>query len=148
MRGHDNAGRGGTTRVSTPSNQIRSTVELHRCGAVPQDVTPKGGKARWAGNEYLRGPIPWLWLRSAYTITPSCLMVALGLWHWRALNKATTFKLTMNRLAEFVGLSYRTVQRMVKIMVEAGMIEVRRNPGSSHIFAIHEDLSANGGNED
>lgn len=147
MRGHDNADRGDATRVSTPSNQIRSTIELHRGGAVSHDVTPKGGKARWAGYEYFRGPVPWLWLRSTYGIQPSCLWVALGFWHWRTLTKSTTFKLNMNRLAEFLGLSYRTVQRTVKIMEESGMIEVKRNAGQCHIFTIHEDLSACEDNE-
>ena len=145
MRGHDNADRGGTTRVSTPSNQIRSTVEFHRGGAVLHDAAPKGGKARWAGHEYFRGPVSWLWLRSAYGIQPSCLLIALGLWHWRTLTKSTTFKLNMKRLAEFSGLSYRTVQRMVKIMVESGMVGVERRAGQSHTFTINEDLTGSKG---
>ena len=145
MSSHDSIDRGATTRVSTPSNQIHSIIGLPFNGPGFGNGKTKSRGTRWTGPEYFRGPIPWLWLRSAYSIQPSCLLVALGLWHWRALNRATTFKLSMKRLADFVGLSYRTVQRMEKIMREAGMIEVKSSAGQSHTFTVNEDLTGNKG---
>lgn len=141
MATYDSIDQGVMTRLSTRPNQIIVSIEKANASPGGSYAASQRMPAKRDGvGEYLRGPIPWLWLRSAYSIRPSCMLVAMGLWHWRALNKNPTFPVSMHRLAEFLGISYRTVLRMVETMSRAGMIRVVRRKGARHIFTIVEDL--------
>jgi DNA-binding MarR family transcriptional regulator len=86
------------------------------------------------------GPIPWIWVRKAHSLSPSSLLVALGLWHCRHLFDNIVFTVGIRELAEFLGISYRTVQRTVHVLSGAGMIQVTRRLGGTHIFTIIEQL--------
>jgi len=86
------------------------------------------------------GPIPWLWVRAAHGLSPSGLLVALGLWHCRYLFDNVVFTVGIRELAEFLGLSYRTVQRTIHKLGDAGMIQVTRRPGEAHILTVLEKL--------
>ena len=90
-------------------------------------------------NEILLGPIPWDWILAAYAAGPSCLPVALALWHGRMLAHSPTYRLPMKRLAKFVGLSHRTVQRRIADLEEAGLIKVEEQSGKRHVYTVIEN---------
>ena len=96
-----------------------------------------------AENEFL-GSIPWAWLRTVFAIQPSYLIIALGLWHARALAKSAAFPVSIKVLANFVGLSHRTVQRGISAMGQAGIIQIEYKSGVCHTFTISENMDGRG----
>lgn len=90
-------------------------------------------------------PIPWTWIRAAYGIQPACLIVALVLWYGHTKANRAGFPMSMKAMADAVGLSHRTVQRVVNAMQQAGMIQIERRPGGCHTFILNEDLDAQDG---
>lgn len=128
----DSDDQGDTTAETPPSHQIMDILGLRTSVPAPPAAGKKSGKPA----PYLRGPIPWTWLRTAYQESPGCLLVGLGLWHFRSLNKNMTFPLSMKRLADFLGISRRTVQRAVAAMIELGLIKIQFQFGARHIYTL------------
>ena len=111
---------------------------MENCERDPADV--EATVAPSAADPAIVGPIPWTWIRAAYDIQPACLIVALALWYGHAKANRAGFQMSMKVLADAVGLSHRTVQRVVSAMHQAGMIDIQCRPGLSHVFVINEDL--------
>ena len=85
---------------------------------------------------YLRGPIPWGWLRTAIALPGSGLEVGLALWHYRALNRSVEFRVGIRDVADLLGLSSDTVRRGLRALVGAGLVGVSCQPGRKSTFTI------------
>lgn len=135
---YDTSDRGVTPRVAPPVSLIKDKFSIGIATTVqPDDGLPNTMKKR---EPYLRGPIPLHWLRVAYCESPSCLMVGMVLWHYRALTKSLTFPLSLKKLASVSSVSYRTAQRAVKILSELNLIQVKHKAGSKNTFTINVEL--------
>lgn len=129
-----------TPLVATPPNSIRSIVALPIVADSPvavKKVNPK--TAPWSGKPYLRGPIPLAWIRAASRKSRGCLLVGLGLWHLRSLNKNTSFPATMRQIGGVFGVSHRTVQRGVAELCALGLIKIEWKAGSRHTYTLIGD---------
>jgi hypothetical protein len=80
---------------------------------------------------YLRGPIPWYWLRRATELGESALATGLAVWHLRALNKKMTFEASLNKLRKWTGLSEKSTRNGLHRLESAGLLEVERPQGKN-----------------
>ncbi len=129
-----------TPAVSIPPNRIRDIVEIPSVADSPVTVKKVNPKpAAWRGKPYLRGPIPLAWIRAASRKSRGCLLVGLGLWHLRSLNKNTSFPATMRQIAGLVGVSHRTVQRGVTELCALGLLKIEWKAGSRHTYTLIGD---------
>ena len=90
--------------------------------------------------------IPWGWILAAYRLQPACLLIALALWQRHVRSGGAGFQMRMRTLAQFLGVSYRTVQRGIDAMRKAGMIGIDYRLGQSHAYTVRADAGASGGN--
>ncbi len=137
---YDNNGMGGASTTPSPSNLIKNRLEIHNGSVVSTPAAGREAYRPWDGEPYLRGPIPWLWLRSVEHICGGCLYVAIGLWHWRAVTKSTTFDINQGKLADFLGKSRRTIQRHMRVLEDGGFIDIERPAGCKIVVTLHENL--------
>ena len=87
---------------------------------------------------YLRGPIPWVWLRQAILLGGSALATALTIWHLRALNKSLTFKASLGQLRKWTGLTEKSTRASLRKLEGAGLVAVERPVGQSPVITIIE----------
>jgi len=87
---------------------------------------------------YLRGPIPWGWLRQAILLGGSALATALAIWHLRALNKSLTFRASLGQLRKWTGLTEKSTRASLCKLEGAGLVAVERPVGQSPVITIIE----------
>ena len=88
------------------------------------DGTPLSAqkKARKSVEPYLRGPIPWAWLRGAIAAGSAAQAVGLAIWHYRALKKALDFPVSLRDITKMTDQSANTARRGLQALEEAGLI--------------------------
>jgi hypothetical protein len=103
--------------------------------AVPDDAaptTPAAGKKRDAGRcksaPFLKGPVPWSWLRQAMQLGGKVIAVGLMLWKESGCEGTRTFKFCVSR-STGKGLSRWTIYRGLQRLERAGLITSRCRPG-------------------
>src|SRR5262245_21620707 len=81
-----------------------------------------------AGEKFLRGPIPWVWLERASRLQGRSLVVALILWKEAGCMQRRTVRF---RLAEAkgLGMSEDTARRGLRGLADAGLVRVLHRPG-------------------
>jgi hypothetical protein len=105
-------------------------------------VSPKHEKRKLphhkTGQRFLRGPIPWSWLRKAATASGhgSGFKVAVALWFLAGIHKQTaTVKLSGKVLYE-LGVERHAGYRGLAALEEAGLVTVERYPGRNAVVTI------------
>lgn len=78
---------------------------------------------------YLRGPIPWDWLRNAAKLGGGSLPTGLALWHLRTLNRSHSIGASLKQLCKITGLSEKVTREGLHRLENVGLIEVHRPPG-------------------
>src|SRR5262249_17514423 len=80
------------------------------------------------GDRFLKGPIPWSWLRHAFPLPGKALHVALLLWREAGCRRSRTVSLCLtSALPE--GLSRQSARRGLRQLAGAGLVTVRQRPG-------------------
>jgi hypothetical protein len=100
-------------------------------------VKKKTRKMRRKAGEFLRGPIPWLWIKSAAKTKGSTLFVALAVRHFCDLMKRRTINIALVDLGCGV-VSRHTVSRALKLLQSRGLIELNRRSGRLLAITILE----------
>lgn len=81
-----------------------------------------------SGERFVRGPIPWQWLRLALSIEGKSGNLAFALWYLAGLTKANPIRLTSKILTEF-GVSSKTATRLLLAFKAKGLVDVDRQRG-------------------
>ena len=98
-------------------------------------MTPKPMSPR-AGALYLRGPIPWWWLRRASQLSNRALTVGLVIWFWAGLQKTHTIRLTSQTLLPELAISRYALRRALHALEQARLVRVQRRPGHPPIVTL------------
>jgi hypothetical protein len=103
-------------------------------------VTRRAGsraRPRIPGN-FLRGPIPWLWIQRAHTLGGNALAAGLALRMFSGINRGREFPVSLKRIATMTGVSQGTVRRAVQSLADARLITVTSTTGRRNTFQIVE----------
>jgi hypothetical protein len=93
--------------------------------ASARPLKEKGSQTRRA-QRFLKGPVPWPWLRRAMTLPGKALAIGLILWLRRGITGRRTVHFCLSR-AE--GISPKSARCAIRRLEAAGLIEVVRQPG-------------------
>lgn len=88
---------------------------------------------------FVRGPIPWPWIRAAMALRGSGLHVAMQLLLWSGMKKSRVVRLNMSAMP--VGRS--AVSRGLGYLERAGLVRVRRQRGRWPVVTILIPLAEN-----
>src|SRR5438270_12196241 len=80
-------------------------------------------------DRFLKGPVPWPWLARAMKLPGKALAVGLMLWLQRGLTGRRTVHFCLTGAAAD-GIPTTTARRAVRELEGAGLVAVRRKPGS------------------
>ena len=110
---------------------ILSEIDLDKeLGIVPSFVPAQSPpKAPRRQRLFIKGPIPFDWLRQANTLEGSTGLVAVALWFYVGLQGARSFKLD-GRLDQLCGLTRQTRDQCLRRLQTAGLIHLRKRHGS------------------
>lgn len=110
----------------TKSSEPLPEVNLGNTPSRSIKVKPPG-----ACEPYLRGPIPWTWLRGAISLGDSAVATGLAIWHLRALTGNLTFKASLSQLRRWTGLSEKATRAGLHRLEKASLAAVDRPAGKS-----------------
>jgi hypothetical protein len=82
------------------------------------------------GEAFLKGPIPWPWLRRACTLPGKALHVAVLLWKEAGCRKSRTVRFRLARAAELT-IPRDTAKRGLRALATAGLVSIRLRPGQA-----------------
>jgi hypothetical protein len=82
------------------------------------------------GEAFLKGPIPWPWLRRALTLPGRALHVALLLWKEAGCRRNRTVRFRLAGAAE-LGIHPDTTKRGLRALSTAGLVSIRHHPGQA-----------------
>ncbi|MEN9722595.1 MAG: hypothetical protein RJB38_581 [Pseudomonadota bacterium] len=110
----------------------------------PRRPSPEGGPMpprHQLGEQFLKGPIPWNWLKLAARQPGRALHVAIILWLIANMTKKATVRLSGKRLRE-LGVDRNAAYRGLKRLEEARLVEVSRHVGRQPIVTLRTAPSA------
>ena len=87
---------------------------------------------------FLKGPIPFDWLRKANALGGSTGIVATGLWLYVGLNSSKRFKVD-SKLDQFAGVTRQTRQHALKKLKYAGLINLTEHHGAYPFIEVIVD---------
>jgi hypothetical protein len=90
--------------MNTPDDSTEIDIEAAALPWRPPPPHPK--KPTASSGHYLRGPIPWGWLKKAIEV--GAVNTGLAIWHFRALKKNMTFSASLYQLRKWTGLSKKS----------------------------------------
>ena len=93
-----------------------------------------------ACSQYLRGPIPLVWLSRAACLSGRVLHAALALWHISMLKKSKIVKMQAKVMKAF-GISRGVYIESLKKLEETDLISVERKPGSTPTVTILDPIT-------
>lgn len=108
---------------------------------MPTNKTQQPPRHR-AGEQFLKGPIPLLWLQKAATLSGKTLAVSLALWFKAGLTRNRVVHLTHN-LAERLSVGRRATARCLKLLEDANLVTVERHQGRCPVVTILEVSNSN-----
>ena len=82
------------------------------------------------GEAFLKGPIPWPWLRRALTLPGKALHVALLLWKEAGCRRNRAVRFRLAGTAE-QGIHPDTAKRGLRALAAAGLVSIRHHPGQA-----------------
>ena len=89
------------------------------------------------GEKFLKGPIPWNWLRKAAHQPGKTFHVAIVVWFLAGICRKKSVRLEKKALRE-LGLNRHAAYRGLKALEKVGLICVERHPGHSPIVTIND----------
>lgn len=78
---------------------------------------------------FIKGPIPFNWLKKANALGGSTGIVATGLWLYVGLNNSKRFKVD-SKLDQFAGVTRQTRQNALQRLQYAGLVELSQHHGA------------------
>lgn len=78
--------------------------------------------------KFLKGPVPWSWIKAAARLPGSALTVGLTLWRLSGATKSKTVHLA-NSETEVLGVGRSANSRALLALEQAGLVIVERRPG-------------------
>jgi hypothetical protein len=87
------------------------------------------------GESFLKGPIPWAWLRRALTLPGKALHVALLLWKEAGCRRNGLVPFRLAGTAE-LGIHPDTAKRGLRALERAGLVSVHHSPGRALRVAL------------
>ncbi len=87
------------------------------------------------GERFLKGPIPWNWLKVATALPGQALQVAMALWFLVGMKKVATVALSGAVLRD-LGVSRYAGYRGLTALEGAGLVSVERHAGRHPIVTI------------
>jgi hypothetical protein len=90
-----------------------------------------------AGQWFLKGPIPGLWIHQAAKLPGRALHVGLAIWYASGVSKRRKVKLEKFHLDRF-GVGYYAGRRGLKRLELAGLVTVDRHPGRRPVVTIQD----------
>jgi hypothetical protein len=88
---------------------------------------------------FLKGPIPFDWLRKANALGGSTGIVATGLWLYVGLNSSKRFKVD-SKLDQFAGVTRQTRQHALHKLKYAGLINLTEHHGAYPFIEVIIDV--------
>jgi hypothetical protein len=89
------------------------------------------------GEKFLKGPIPWNWLRKAAHQPGKTFHVAIVVWFLAGICRKKSVRLEKKALRE-LGLNRHAAYRGLKALEKVGLICVERHPGHSPIVTVND----------
>jgi hypothetical protein len=86
---------------------------------------------------FIRGPIPFNWISEAARLPGKCLHVSVCLWFLAGLKRSRTVILPRSKL-RLLGVGRGASYRGLKLLEQAGLVSVVREPGKNPIVTILE----------
>jgi DNA-binding transcriptional ArsR family regulator len=80
------------------------------------------------GDLFLKGPVPWNWLKAAARLPGSALAVGILAWHLVGFQKNGPVRITAAKASE-LGVSPRAVRRGLAALEKSGLVKVDRHRG-------------------
>lgn len=87
------------------------------------------------GERFVRGPIPYTWLRPALALGGKAGNLALALWWLVGVERSNPVRLTGRVLRDF-HISPRAARRLLLRFEQAGLVQVDRQRGRGPIVAV------------
>ena len=102
-----------------------------RSPSPPRTRPPRPGR----GEQFLKGPIPWVWLTKAMALPGKALHVGIALWFRAGIERTGTIRLSLTRLRS-TGLSRSSACRGLRALEKADLINVERHMGRAPIVTL------------
>jgi hypothetical protein len=78
---------------------------------------------------FLKGPIPFDWLKVANSLGGSTGIIATGLWLYVGLTNSKRFKID-SKLDQFAGVTRQTRQNALQKLQQAGLVQIIQSHGA------------------
>jgi hypothetical protein len=108
------------------------------------EVEIKPRPPRVCREEFLKGPIPWAWIREAIVLPGRSLAVGLVIWKEAGWRKQMAFGLTLQRLIDN-GIPRDAARRALRKLETAGLISIQSQRGrAAEVTILLPSLVENG----
>lgn len=77
---------------------------------------------------FLKGPIPWPWIRTAVKLPGKALAIGLMLWLESGMKRRKSIHFVLTRAVK-IGIPHSTARRAIRELEQARLIRVKRRPG-------------------
>jgi hypothetical protein len=84
---------------------------------------------------FLKGPIPFDWLKKANALGGSTGIIATGLWFYVGLNNSKSFKVD-SKLDQLTGVARQTRQHALRKLQQAGLVELSQPHGAYPLVTV------------
>jgi DNA-binding transcriptional ArsR family regulator len=121
--------------------------DLSRYPAGESPGSGAGPPRHRPGEKFLKGPVPWDWVRAAARLPGKALAAGLGVWFEAGCASTGTVPVTLARLAR-VGISRDAARRALAQLERAGLATLDRRPGRATrvtLLSAPADRPAGGG---
>ncbi|MEE8170847.1 MAG: hypothetical protein V3T70_09890 [Phycisphaerae bacterium] len=102
---------------------------------VPARNTSRRPRRRKPGRRFIKGPIPWNWLRRACTLPGKAPIVGLALWYWHGLAQSKRLAVSHADLRE-LRVGPGAVARALRNLEQVGLVSVNRHRGRNPIVTL------------
>jgi hypothetical protein len=87
------------------------------------------------GEEFIKGPVPWRWVKVASSLSGKVFPVALVLWKQVGCQKSLTVRFCLSHAAE-LGVKPDAARRALRSMADAGLVKVEHHPGQCPLVTL------------
>lgn len=88
---------------------------------------------------FIKGPIPFNWLKKANALGGSTGIVAVGLWLYVGLNNSKHFKID-RKLDQLAGVTRQTRQNALQKLQHAGLVKLSQHHGAYPFVEVLNDV--------
>jgi len=109
--------------------------ELNALRLDPGSLNSRRSRGPKRHGSFLKGPIPWDWLKTAATQPGKALHVAIVIWRLAGFTGSNSVRLTRGALDD-LGVQRLSAYRGVQALERAGLVAVERHRGRCPIITI------------